>query len=195
VSLLPPEVEAAIFYAVFGVWLLITFVIEPLIIRGGAKKERRTQEDRGSALLIFLGTFAAIVVAFSLGGANVTPLPEWTFLVGIALMIVGISFREWAIVTLRGFFLFRVGVLKDQKVVDVGPYRLIRHPGYGGSIITFVGIGLAIQSLVGVLILALVSGVVYGYRIVVEEKALARDLGEPYVEYMRKTKRLVPFVL
>ena len=194
-SLLPSEVETAIFYAVFGIWLLITFVIEPLITRGGTKKERRTLEDSGSALLIFLGTFSAIVVAFSLGGANVTPLPEWTFLVGISLMIVGMGFREWAILTLRESFLFRVGVLKDQKVVDVGPYRLIRHPGYGGSIVTFVGIGLAIQSLAGVLILALISGVVYGYRIMVEERALARDLGEPYVEYMRRTKRLVPFVL
>ena len=188
-------VELAVFYVAFGLWLFITFVIEPLIIRRGDGKERRTQEDRGSALLIFIGTFAAIVVAFSLGGANVTPLPDWTFLVGITLMAVGIAIREWAITTLRGFFLFRVGVLEDHKVVDAGPYKLVRHPGYAGAIVTFVGIGFAIQSLVGVLVLFVISGVVYGYRIVVEERALVRDLGAPYSEYMRRTKRLIPFLL
>ncbi|MDA4124016.1 MAG: isoprenylcysteine carboxylmethyltransferase family protein [Thaumarchaeota archaeon] len=194
-SLLHPAIELAVFYVVFGLWLLITFIVEPLIIGRGGRRERRTQEDRGSALLIFIGTFAAIVVAFSLGGANVTLLPDWTFLVGITLMFVGIVIREWAIMTLREFFLFRVGVLKDHKVVDSGPYKLVRHPGYGGAIATFVGIGFATQSLVGVLVLFVISGVVYGYRIVVEERALVRDLDGPYSEYMRRTKRLIPFLL
>jgi protein-S-isoprenylcysteine O-methyltransferase Ste14 len=194
-SLLPQDLELAIFYVSFGAWLLINFVIEPLIIGKGGKKERRTQEDRGSALLIFLGVFSAIVVAFGLGGANVTPLPGWTFFVGIPLMFIGIAIREWAIMTMKGFFLFRVGVLKDHKVVDRGPYRLIRHPGYSGTIITMLGIGLAIQSLVGVLILLVISGVVYGYRIWVEEKALVKGLGDQYVEYMHRTKRIIPYVL
>jgi protein-S-isoprenylcysteine O-methyltransferase Ste14 len=35
----------------------------------------------------------------------------------------------------------------------------------------------------------------YGYRIRVEERGLAEDLGDEYRGYMRRTKRLIPFLL
>lgn len=35
----------------------------------------------------------------------------------------------------------------------------------------------------------------FAYRIRTEEAALASTLGEPYREYMRRTKRLIPFLL
>ena len=193
-SLLPPEVELVIFYVVFVLWLLMSFVVEPLFIGRGGRKER-TQEDKGSAAVIFLGTFAAIVITFGLGGANVTLLPEWAFFLGIALIFIGMAIREWAISTLKGFFLFRVGVVKDHAVVESGPYRLVRHPGYSGSIMTFVGIGFAVQSLVGVLLLLVIGCTVYWYRISVEESAMVRDLGRPYSDYMERTKRLIPYLV
>ena len=155
---------------------------------------KRTQEDRGSALVIILSIFMAIAVASFLGGANVTPLPEWAFFIGIPLMFLGMLVRGWAIRTLRAHFLFTVGVLEDQRVIESGPYRLVRHPAYGGAILTMLGIGLAIQSLAAVLVLLLLSGIAYWYRISVEEKALLKDLGEPYAAYMGRTKRLIPFV-
>ena len=194
-SLLPPEVETAVFYAAFLIWLLFVFVIERAIAGRGGRRERRTSEDRGSALVIYFSIFGSIIVAFSLGGDGVTPLPEWTFFVGIPLMFLGLAIREWAVTTLGGFFLFRVGVLEDHRVVDKGPYRLVRHPSYTGAIVTMIGIGLAIQSLAGLLILLMLSGVAYAYRIMVEERSLRRDLGEQYSSYMRRTKRLIPFLL
>jgi len=194
-SLLPLEVEQAIFYGAFGFWLLFTFVFEGMLRGSGTRGGQQTREDRGSFLLIGLSTFVAIVVGFALGGANVTPLPEWTFFVGIPLMFLGMVVRGWAIRTLKGFFLFRVGVREDQRVIESGPYHLVRHPAYSGAILTFVGIGLAIQSLAALLILLLVSSLAYWYRIQVEETALVKDLGQPYVEYMGRTKRLIPFVL
>ena len=193
-SLLPPEVEVEVFYAAFGFWLVFTFVFERMLRGGGTHAAARTREDRGSAVAIFLTTFAAVVVGFALAGANVTPLPEWTLFVGIPFMFLGMLLRGWAVRTLKGFFLFTVGVREDQQVVEAGPYRLVRHPAYAGAILTFVGIGLAIQSLAAALLLLLLSCLVYWYRIKVEEAALARDLGEPYVEYMSRTKRLIPHV-
>ena len=110
-------------------------------------------------------------------------------------MFLGMLVRGWAIRTLKEFFLFTVGVREGHKVIESGPYRLVRHPAYAGAILTMVGIGFALQSLAALLILLLLSGVAYGYRIQVEEKALVKDLGQPYVEYMGRTKRLIPFVL
>jgi len=39
-----------------------------------------------------------------------------------------------------------------------------------------------------------VCGIAYGYRIHVEEPALMKELGGEYVQYMSRTKRLIPFV-
>ena len=188
------SIEQVVFYAVFVVWLVFTFMIERVLTGKEHVKPARTQEDRGSSLLIYFSVFVAIVVAFGLGGVGVTPLPGWVFGIGIFLMLFGIFVREWAVLTLKDYFLFRVGVLDGHKVVDYGPYRLVRHPGYAGSILTMIGIGLAVESLAAALILALLCGIAYGYRIRVEEVALSKELGEEYSKYMSRTKRLIPFI-
>ena len=193
-TFLPTIVTQVVFYAAFAIWLAFTFLIEPVITRSTATKTAKTREDKGSGLLIYLSVFASIIVAFQFAGANIMPLPEWVFIIGICLMVLGIFVREWAVTTLRGFFLFTVGVRQDHKVIENGPYRLVRHPAYSGSILTMVGLGLATQSAVAVLILAVVCGIAYGYRIHVEEPALVRELGEEYLQYIRRTKRLIPFV-
>ena len=193
-TFLSTTVTQVVFYAAFAIWLAFTFLIEPVIIRSKSTKTAKTREDKGSGLLIYLSVFVAIITAFQFAGANIMPLPDWVFIVGICLMMLGIFVREWAVTTLRGFFLFTVGVRQDHKVIENGPYRFVRHPAYSGSILTLVGLGLATQSAVAVLIMAVVCGIAYAYRIHVEEPALARELGEEYLQYMGRTKRLIPFI-
>ena len=187
-------IEQVVFYGVFIAWLVFTFLIERIIIGKEGRKTERTRDDRGSFLLIYFSVFASIMVAFAFATAEITPLPDWLFFVGIFLMLLGIFVREWAVTTLKGYYSFRVSVFEGHKVVDNGPYRLVRHPGYAGSILTMVGIGLAVQSLAAVLILSLFCGIAYGYRIRVEEAALLKELGEEYSKYMSRTKRLIPFI-
>ena len=189
-----PLIEQVIFYAVFIIWLVFTFLIERIIVGKESGRTARTREDRGSALLIYFSIFVSIIVAFGFAGAGITPLPDWLFIVGILLMLFGIFIREWAVITLKGFYSFRVSVFEGQKVIDKGPYHFVRHPGYAGSILTMVGIGLAVQSLAAALILSLFCGIAYGYRIHVEETALLKELGEGYSKYMSRTKRLIPFI-
>ncbi len=113
---------------------------------------------------------------------------------GIFLIIVGVVIRQWAIAVLGRFFSLTVRVAEDHRVVDKGPYRLVRHP-YTGIMITFTGLGLAVQSWPAVLVLLLVFAVAYGYRMHVEEATLAFQLGEQYVAYTRRTKRLIPYLV
>jgi protein-S-isoprenylcysteine O-methyltransferase Ste14 len=56
------------------------------------------------------------------------------------------------------------------------------------------GIGIALGSWGSALVLALVTLAVYGYRIHVEERALLSALGEPYRDFTRGRKRLIPFI-
>jgi len=92
------------------------------------------------------------------------------------------------------FFTYDVAVQPGQTVVEAGPYRYIRHPSYTGGLITLAGVGLALGNWAGLLLLLACMGVAYAYRIFVEEAALVAALGQPYRDYMQRTKRLVPFL-
>ena len=76
---------------------------------------------------------------------------------------------------------------------ELGPYRLVRHPGYIGSILVWVGSRLAVNWLVAAAT-ALVLLPVYAYRISAEEQMLVDHFGDAYRTYKARTWRLVPFV-
>ena len=57
-----------------------------------------------------------------------------------------------------------------------------------------LGIGLSMGSWGSTVLLAVISFAVYAYRITVEERALLAVLGEPYREFMRHRKRLIPYL-
>jgi protein-S-isoprenylcysteine O-methyltransferase Ste14 len=56
-----------------------------------------------------------------------------------------------------------------------------------------IGIGVTLQSWVGILVILVIFGLALGYRIHVEEKFLVSELGDDYIQYMKKTKQLIPF--
>ena len=110
-------------------------------------------------------------------------------------MLLGVLVRQYAIAILGRFFSLTVQIAEDHKVVEKGPYRLVRHPSYTGVLITFIGLGLAVQSWGALLALLGVFSVSFGYRMWVEERTLLSELGEDYASYMKRTKRLIPFIV
>jgi protein-S-isoprenylcysteine O-methyltransferase Ste14 len=105
------------------------------------------------------------------------------------------AFRYYCMRVLGRYFTFNVAVHSGQTVVEAGPYRYIRHPSYTGALITVVGLGLVLGNWAGMIALVACVGIGYAYRIRVEESALVLALGEPYRNYMLRTRRLVPFLL
>jgi protein-S-isoprenylcysteine O-methyltransferase Ste14 len=93
------------------------------------------------------------------------------------------------------FFSGTVSTQEGQKVVENGPYKYIHHSSYTGALIILIGIGLALQSWGAVIILVFLFSLGYGYRIHVEEKVLISKLGDPYIEYKKRTKRLIPYII
>jgi protein-S-isoprenylcysteine O-methyltransferase len=87
-----------------------------------------------------------------------------------------------------------VVVAQDQTVIDTGPYRFIRHPSYTGSLTAFLGFALCLANFISVALIMIPITAVFLYRMRVEEGALQAGLGDPYKNYMRRTKRLVPFI-
>jgi protein-S-isoprenylcysteine O-methyltransferase Ste14 len=171
-----------------------SFFVETLIIRSGGERSTEVRSDRGSGLLILLSVFGSISIANAFAAAGLTLLPVAAFYAGLAMILLGIAFRLWAVASLRSFFSYTVQIKEGHRVVEAGPYRFVRHPAYAGSLLTIVGVGFALQSWGAVILIAVVFLAAFGYRMRVEERALVDSLGEEYLSYARRVKRIIPFV-
>jgi len=114
--------------------------------------------------------------------------------IGFAVYVAGLALRWYSIAYLGRFFTVDVTVQSDQTVIDTGPYRLIRHPSYTGSLLAFYGLALCFANYITLFFLTVPITAVFFYRMRIEEAALQAGLGESYRQYMRRTRRLIPFV-
>lgn len=117
--------------------------------------------------------------------------PLTTF-IGLLMVATGGSFTAWAVAHNRYFSAFvRIQRDRGHRVVDTGPYRLVRHPGYAGSLLHMFGTALALGSLWAVPVAAIVS-LVLAVRTALEDRTLHAEL-EGYAHYARRVRfRLVP---
>ena len=92
------------------------------------------------------------------------------------------------------FFTVDVTIRDDHKIKKDGLYRLIRHPSYSGSILSFIGFGISLNNWISLFIISLPVIFAMIHRIKVEEKLLVARFGKEYVDYMRKTFRLIPWI-
>jgi protein-S-isoprenylcysteine O-methyltransferase Ste14 len=79
------------------------------------------------------------------------------------------------------------------NLVQAGPYKYIRHPMYGSLL--FLGYGTFLKHIsVASVIAIIIASITLYLAAVVEEGEDLRRFGPAYAEYMKKTKRFVPFV-
>ena len=185
----------------FGVACLVWIVPEMLgMARQMAKVSRHTAQvqDRGSMAILLGLQWAGLALNFWLAwgfpAAAIPRLRTPLFLLGLAFILLGVALRWYAIRMLGRYFTRDVAVSADQPVVQPGPYRLIRHPAYSGTFLTMLGVGLAMTNWASLLALAFCIFLGHYYRVRVEEQALVRTLGQPYSDYMQRTKRFIPWV-
>jgi protein-S-isoprenylcysteine O-methyltransferase Ste14 len=169
-------------------------------VRGGgrARSLERTAPDRGSTSIVGAATgvvFASVVAAPVLNQLHIGTIQKrsagWA---GIAMMVSGLALRTWANLALAGSYTRTLQTAPDQRIVETGPYRWVRHPGYAGSILIDVGAGLATVNRYCLAAAGLAAVAAYAYRIRVEESMMLESLGDRYRGYMSCTKRLLPFV-
>lgn len=154
-------------------------------------------KDRGSLLLLWgvigLSIFLAIYLTYAAARFGCAPNAV-QYYSGLVLFVCGLVLRWWSIVHLGRFFTVNVAIASDHRVVSDGPYRFVRHPSYSGVFLLFIGLGLLLFNWLSAVILIVPVFLLFLYRMRVEEQALVQALGAPYVDYMARTKRLVPFL-
>jgi len=197
----PPFVHNLLLLSVLLVSFLIWIVIEAIVeirqrkrFRAGAQRQ-----DKGSHVVLVgtigLSTALCGLLAITVPATAITSARAFLFWLGILLVYAGIAFRLYAINVLGASFTSTVAITPDQPLIEAGPYRLIRHPAYTGVLITLLGFGLCYTNWLGLLVIVGCALIGFSYRIRVEEHVLQEHLGQRYQEYMRRTKRLIPFVL
>jgi protein-S-isoprenylcysteine O-methyltransferase len=156
-----------------------------------------TKQDRSTLLVVWLvimvSVAAGIYVAKS-WPATALPYPRSFAFAGVGLFVAGLLLRWWAIITLGRFFTVDVTIEKNHELVERGPFRMVRHPSYTGVLLAFVGVGFSLGNWAALLVMLVPIGLAFIHRMNVEEHALASALGPQYTDYMRRTKRLVPFI-
>ena len=188
--LLQGKLLASCYLILFGAWMLSSVVT---LVRMRARTGVAAR-DRGfvarALLVLLLTNFIAIACLKLFPRAMFATV--LTSVIGLVLMGLGLAVRSWAMVHLGRYFTVDVAVAADQRIVDTGPYRLVRHPSYTGLLLLAVGVGLCFGNIASFLVIAVPMIALMLKRMKVEEEVLAEALGNTYREYMARTQRLIP---
>jgi protein-S-isoprenylcysteine O-methyltransferase Ste14 len=186
---------AAIFWLVYG----LSYYQEVAVLTPRKpKRDESWQQDRGSYRLIMGGIWICAFVAFygavKVRAAGFESGRVGWFWVGVILIAAGTVLRRHCFAMLGGHFRPVVSVTPGQPVIERGAYHWVRHPSYLASTMVLLGMGLALTNWISLIALGIVPLGIVAYRICVEERALVETLGQPYRDYMARTKRLIPFL-
>jgi protein-S-isoprenylcysteine O-methyltransferase len=178
--------------AILGLAYFFSELILAFTRRSSAKV---VSKDANSLRILWV--VIGLSIWFSIRAHSIWPdaaLPPWCVTVSVALFGGGILLRWYSIIHLGRFFTVDVAIAADHQLIDTGPYRFVRHPSYTGALLAFAGFGLAMRNWASLLMVSLPIFLAFLYRINVEERALALALGDRYRVYLKRTKRLIPFV-
>jgi len=152
--------------------------------------------DKGSFQIIWITI--GIANTFGLLAAIFLELPiSQTLLVpflGLALIVMGMIIRFVAIWTLGRFFTVDVTIRENHTIKQSGLYKIIRHPSYLGSLLSFIGYGLSLNNWVSLILISVLMTWAMLHRIAIEEKVMVKQFGEEYISYMKHSRRLIPWI-
>lgn len=123
-------------------------------------------------------------------GWDVSKSVMWVLL---ALVAAGFVFAWWARLHLGALWSGTITRKQDHRIVDTGPYALVRHPIYTGLLLSGFATAIARgrwEALIGALLFALGCWI----KARQEERFLSEELGPEYAAYRERVPMLVPFV-
>jgi protein-S-isoprenylcysteine O-methyltransferase Ste14 len=129
-----------------------------------------------------------------LGAEPLYRLPNAAIYAVAVIVVLGLSFVWWARIHLGRFWSNAITHKEDHRIIDTGPYGVVRHPIYTGQIIGLLATGIAIGNWAAMLGTVLIS---FGewQKARMEERFLTVELGaDVYGPYCRRVPMIVPFL-
>jgi protein-S-isoprenylcysteine O-methyltransferase Ste14 len=185
----------ALFAALTALAYLVVLPADPgLAAERSSGRREAAKLDRGVAGLMSIFLPVALLVVAGLGERFAWPpaLPTAVRISGAVIAVLGYLFTLWALAA-NTFFsnVMRIQEERGHRVVSDGPYRFVRHPGYAGFLVFWVGTALMLGSLWSLIPVALLAAAT-AHRSLREEETLREGL-VGYVDYADRVRfRLVP---
>ncbi len=191
--------QFAVLVAVLAAHPLILIPIDPELLaerqKGmydqGVKSWDKVLTSFAGALMFLPWFIAGLDLRF---GWTDPPLSLQLHLGGLLVQVLGYALFMWAMAC-NAFFSEGVRIQDERghSVASGGPYRVVRHPGYAGAIVSALAGPFLLGSLWG-LIPAALTAVVFAIRTALEDKTLKEEL-PGYQDYAQDTRwRLLPFI-
>jgi protein-S-isoprenylcysteine O-methyltransferase Ste14 len=174
-------------YGVFEVWMNLRQRKKSLATHSG---------DKGSLWLLYILITLGYILSFSIGATTIGRVYAWDtlFAVGAVCVVLGLFLRIRAIITLKAYFTYSVTTVEGHKLIETGLYKYIRHPGYLGQILIFTGISISLANWLSFIFMLVPVTIGYIYRITIEERFMVEQLGDKYLDYQKRTKRILPML-
>ena len=161
----------------------------------------RTQKRIGSldtwtyrAAMIAGGILLVPLTAQVLGEKPIWPVSYGGAYVLAAVMVAGLAFTWWARIYLGRLWSSEITRKEDHRIVDTGPYGIVRHPIYTGLILALLATAVAEATVTGLIGAALIIFGIY-LKASSEERFLRSELGaDAYELYRRRVPMLIPFL-
>jgi protein-S-isoprenylcysteine O-methyltransferase Ste14 len=153
--------------------------------------------DKMSIWVLVISISAGYWLSFIIGSTTYGRIQPWNtyFAIGALLVVTGLIIRVTSILTLRQQFTYTVTKIENHELIENGLYKYIRHPGYLGQLIIFAGIAASLSNWLSVIFMIVPVFLGYNYRIRVEERFMIEEMGQKYIDYQKRTKRLVPGII
>ena len=153
-------------------------------------------DDQKSYLFLQISFMLALLFAtIDFVEWHITRNPDWeptVIYTGLGLFIVSCLVRWWGFRSIGRYFNPRIAVYSKHRLITEGAYNKIRHPLYLGSLLSFLAIPMIFNSWGAMLIILLTTTPALIHRLNLEEEFLLRHFGDEYLDYMGKTKKMVP---
>lgn len=176
------------------VFVMIIFLVQEFTNGWDTPTDAQDRDEKWA--LLYLDALPVLLVslaaAFCLLDYGSFSYSRSVFAAGVPLFLAGIAVRHWSMRTLGRFHQARVTIQADHETITEGPYRLVRHPMYSGAALAFLGVGLALGTWPGLLLVFFGTLFAILRRIQVEERALLSGIGDSYAQYASGRARLVP---
>jgi protein-S-isoprenylcysteine O-methyltransferase Ste14 len=173
------------YLASFSLVMLVTMLaVDPQLARERSQPGPDSSTSHLRAVSGFFFLLTLISASFLVGRTHTLVVPTAFRWIALAIFTCGSSLQTWAMIA-NPFFspVVRIQADRGHKLIDSGPYRLMRHPGYFAMCISVPAAAVAIGSWLALVPAAAFIVVIYE-RAKFEERFLNSNL-PGYAQYAK----------